>query len=254
MQTYRVNRNMQNAILVGLAALAPSVCSALDFVDNFDTDSVGSPPAGWTVGVQSPSGTANVDDSQFVSPSNSVALITPLNFASGSTYMYRTDLVNTPTGPFSYFSNDWVYTSVRMTSTNQFLNLKIVDTGLTAAFEVQFNQGSIKAYNGPTLNTLGTYTSNEWYRLELSTKPSTTKYSFKVYDSLSNVVASATDYSFNVLTSPQGLFFINYGTVAGTPVSTTAYIDNVFVGVPEPSSIALVIVAGLVVLRLRRRN
>jgi hypothetical protein len=253
MKTNQVIRIGKNVFLTGLAALVPSICSAVDFVDNFDTNFVGSPPGGWTVGVQSGGGSGNVDNSQSVSANNSVALYTSSNFTFGSTYMYRTDLVNTPTGPFAYFSNDYVYTSVRLTSTNGFLNLGVVDTGLTAAFAVRFNQGQIEAYNGATLNALGTYTSDTWYRVEMMTKPATTKYSFTVYDPSDAVVASAVNYDYNILTSPQGLFYIQYGTVSGSPVGTTAYIDNVFVGIPEPSNLALLVIGGLSVLGIRRR-
>lgn len=252
MKTNRTHSLAGAVILAALGMIAPSITWAVDFFDNFDSGPLGSPPAGWTVGVQPGGGSGNVVNSQFVSASNSVSLFTAADFNSGSTYMYKI-LGNNPTDPFAYFSNDVVTADIRLTSTNAYFDFAITDAVLNQAIPIKFNQGFITAYDGATLHTLGSYTSNEWYHLELRTKPSTTQYSLRVYDSANSLVASADNYGFNVLTSPQGLFLINFGSLSGSPVGATAFVDNIFVGIPEPSIMALVALGGIAILRYRRR-
>ncbi|MCC7519370.1 MAG: PEP-CTERM sorting domain-containing protein [Verrucomicrobiae bacterium] len=251
-------------LLPALALLVPSGARATNFVENFDGYVVGTQPPGWTISTQGGLGSANVDSNQFVSASNSLAMYVT-NFSMGSTYLVRYDLGNQSADPFSYFLTNTVSVEIRQTYTNQFFKFAGVDGGALSAFEIQFNQGTLKAINNSNTVALVSYSPDEWYRVDINTRPVSATWSANVYDATNGLLTSFTNFQYAMTPgtpfyasgAPIGLFLVNFGTIGGSPATGTTYVDNLFVGqIPEPGALALTSIGilgiGLLVRRPRR--
>lgn len=245
-----------------LAWIAPGICHATNFVENFDSYTVGTQPPGWSIGNQGGLGSVLVDNTQSVSTSNSLAMFAT-NFSAGSDYVVRYDLGNNPNDPFSYFKTNTVSAEIRQTSLNQYFYFAGVDGGANAAFQIQFNQGTLKAINNSNTVSLASYVSDEWYKIEITTRPVSATWSANIYDSTNGLLTSFTNFQYSMTPgtafyasgAPIGLFLVNFGTLGGSPATGTTYADSLFVGqIPEPGSFALVSLGLLGVAILARRS
>ncbi|MGG1519396.1 right-handed parallel beta-helix repeat-containing protein [Paenibacillus oryzisoli] len=184
---------------------------------NFDNDTVGAAPSGWTISNASTSNSVTVVANP--NSTNHSAQINKPN-TSGLTGMYQTF---TPlSGPVI------VKYRVMRGDTSTFFSLPyIYDSAGNKAISVAFNNGSIQAYEGATMVTLRPFTANTWYDIEVVLDTATDI--FDLYINGIQVVSEAP-----MRTAVSSVNKIQF--YADSSNSGTAYIDYIQVG--KPSAVA----------------
>lgn len=215
--------------------------------ENFDSMTVGSPPTGWSSGGLG-SGLVAVTNNLAVSAPNSLALVYT---NSNGYWTYALKSFSASYIPANSDRKVDVDFRVNFSRTNANEWILLQDSGGASFLRLRFTpQGELLAdTNGFNAATVGTYTSNLWYDVNIHFVPMEQTYDVTLSTN-GTTIGSVNDLPMFSSLLFSTVYFQHYGG-SGGPIW---YVDDVRVtSIPEPSSLALA-ATGIVGLRFWRRR
>jgi len=232
--------------VLGLWGSTPGAFAILNNITNlyefFDTNTLGVAPSGWSTGG---GGFAVVTNDIFQSSPNSLLLAnTNVGVAA-----YALKALS-PTISSNYDELVRVSYRIQLSQVNASVNVLLTDAGTALFLRNTFNNGGqITTRSGASDIVIGSYTSNTWYDVFMLFAPNADKYDIEIRTN-NTVMASATSLSFDGDRNFVYFYLQNYGKAGG---QASAFVDNVFVFVPEPS-VAVFVFGGIASIGLLRRR
>lgn len=236
-------------VVLGMTAsgFAPSAFGILTTVTNlyefFDTNTVGVAPSGWNTGTAG--GFAVVTNSPFVTSPHSLLLAN----TNVGTAAYALKSLS-PTISSNYDERVFVSYRIQLAQVNASVSVLLTDATTAMFLRNSFNNiGQITTRSNATDVVLGSYMSNVWYDVRMAFTPLVDNYDIEVRTN-DTLIASASSLPFAGDRNFVYFYMQNFGKAGG---QANAFVDNVFVYVPEPGT-ALLLGGGLAALLPLRRK
>lgn len=234
--------------LCGCLGLPPAQAAVTtNLFEYFETNTVGTVPAGWTTGGATPGYYYVTNDLSRSNP-NSLLMVNTnspqqalvLKSLGTAISTNLTDLVE-------------VRFSLNLAQVNATVNARLQDAVGFNFIQVTFNNAGFITASGTNIN-LAAYQPNQWYDVVMEFRPSEHHYDLRIYTN-QTLVAGHTDLALANVVNFNRILFNNFG-VAPAGTATSAHIDSVYVitGIPEPGTLGLMSAAAALLAIVRRRT
>jgi len=218
--------------------------------NNFDSNTVGTVPTGWSTGNGVTSNSATVSNAHSVSTPNSMEL--PLVTGSlGLNYSFNNSFTSTPSGSSHPIEVTFdLYVTAQSASRLMFLYNSDVDTPLT---EVGMSSNGTFTTGAGFSLSLGNYLVNTWYQFKIDLTLSSGTYNVYVNQMGGGLIGSQINIPLLSSANFGAIYFVNDSS------SSNIFVDNVLAEtnpVPEPHTLAMAAIGfgGLLGLMHRHRK